>query len=197
MSHACQCSCGAADPIDVLKSEHRVIERVLDATEQMLDAGRIEKPFFTGVIDFVRNFADGCHHLKEEEQLFPMLEQAGVPSRNGPIGCMLHEHEMGRSLVRAVEKNLDEAVAGRSTAVDAVRAAARDYIDLLRQHIMKEDQVLFEMARRVLSDEDRHALKRAYKQIEHSPAAEGKHERYLRLADDLCRTAGTWTPQPV
>lgn len=195
MSETCKCSCGAADPVEVLKSEHRVIERVLDATERMLVSGRIERDFFTQMIDFARNFADGCHHAKEEHELFPVLEQAGIPRDGGPIGCMLHEHELGRSLIRTIERNLDDAAAGRGPALEALRSAAREYIDLLRQHILKEDQVLFEIANRVLTDTDRHALRQAYHRTEHSPGNEGKHERYLNLADELCRRAGLSEPQ--
>ena len=50
--------------------------------------------------EFFRLFADQCHHGKEEELLFPLLEQKGIPRTGGPIGVTLHEHEEGRALVR-------------------------------------------------------------------------------------------------
>lgn len=197
MSTSCGCSCKTGSPIESLKAEHRVIERVLDATEQMLADGRIEAAYFTPMIDFVRNFADGCHHAKEEDQLFPALERAGIPRTNGPIGCMLDEHVQGRALIREIEANLAGAERGESMPAARLRSAAEHYIALLRQHIQKEDQVLFMMAERVLDSHEKAQLGHAFDETEHSAANAGKHERYLRIADDLCRMAHQRAPQPA
>ncbi len=197
METTCGRACGTQDPIETLKGEHRVIERVLTATEQMLADGRIDRDFFTGMIDFVRNFADGCHHAKEEDQLFPALERAGVPRHNGPIGCMLDEHEQGRALIRTIQANLDGAARGAADSLARLRSAALHYIALLRHHIEKEDQVLFVMAQRLLDEEEHLRLSRGFDQAEHTPASAGKHERYLKLADELCRTARVAAAQPA
>lgn len=189
MAGACGCSCGTVRPTDTLKSEHRVIERVLDATERALENGVVDREFLHKAIDFLRNFADGCHHAKEEDELFPMLERAGVPRDGGPIGCMLAEHDMGRALVRAIESNIDAAAAGDSRAVVALRGAARDYVGLLRRHIQKEDSVLFVIADQVLAPPDQADLAKAFERVEQAGSNAGRHERYLKLADELCRRA--------
>src|SRR3972149_9067192 len=92
-----------------LQQEHRVIERVLHSLEtaaKKLEEGKSVSPdTFDKFVDFIRNFADSCHHGKEEENLFPVLEKFGVP-KEGPIGVMLLEHDQGRSFV----KGLSEAV---------------------------------------------------------------------------------------
>lgn len=167
----------------ILMDEHRVIERVLDAMERMLDEGVIDREFTLGAVDFIRNFADGCHHAKEEDHLFPALERAGVPREGGPVGCMLHEHEQGRLFVGQMTSSLDAAVAGRSDAIDAFRRAATGYISLLRQHIQKEDNILFVMAERALDCERKKELIAGFERSEE--ATPGKHEKYLALADRL------------
>jgi len=43
-------------------------------------------------IGFLKEFADKCHHGKEEGLLFPALIQAGLPEKGGPIGVMLADH---------------------------------------------------------------------------------------------------------
>jgi len=164
-------------------NEHRVIESVLDAVDRMLDEGVIDREFMLGAVDFIRNFADGCHHAKEEDHLFPALERAGVPREGGPIGCMLHEHEQGRAFVGAIMSNLDAAAAGRPDAVDTVRRAAAGYVSLLRQHIQKEDNILFVMAEQALDCERKKQLMAAFDRTE--DATPGKHERYLELANKL------------
>lgn len=80
--------------------EQRIIERGLAALEtaaKRLNAGEAPSPvIFLQAADFIRGFADGCHHKKEEGVLFPAMQSAGVPCERGPIGVMLAEHERGR-----------------------------------------------------------------------------------------------------
>lgn len=181
------CTCGHGSPTEILKSEHRVIERVLDAVERMATQDQIDAESFRQAIDFLRNFADGCHHAKEENELFPRMEAAGIPREGGPIGCMLDEHAHGRSLIARMAENLDPAAAGDLHARGTLRLAVAEYTDLLRKHIWKEDNVVFELADRALNCGDRNAMLEGFERTEHTSANAGKHERYVRLADELCR----------
>lgn len=189
MSHTCSLHDVDANPTQVLKDEHRVIEKVLDAMERALNHNAIDRSFFEKALDFLRNFADGCHHAKEEDELFPVLEALGMPRESGPIGCMLNEHEEGRSLVRMIDDNLEAAANGDRTAVGAVRQAAANYIELLRQHIQKEDNVLFVMADQTLGSKEKKSMLAAFDRAEQSGSDAGKHERYVALAGELSR----WT----
>lgn len=195
----CRCNCshghGAISPIEALKDEHRVIERVLDAAERVLTEPDIDQAFVEKFVDFVRNFADGCHHAKEEDQLFPMLEQAGVPREDGPIGCMLSEHEAGRKYVRDILGDLAAAAAGDATAGRIVRSAIAAYIDLLREHISKEDNVLFEMAERLLGDFEQKELTRAFECVEEGQG--DRHQKYLSVAEELQQRAFGKTHEPA
>lgn len=181
-STPCGHSSQAASPMEILSQEHRIIERVLEGTERMLNEGRIDADFIGKALDFFRNFADECHHRKEEDVLFPELEAAGIPRQGGPIGCMLQEHERGRSLVRTIGAQLEAAAGGDADAIELLRTAAYDYITLLREHISKEDNVLFVMAGHSLD-----AAKQASISARFATSAcdSHKHERYLALADEL------------
>ena len=68
-------------------------------------------------IGFLKEFADKCHHGKEEGLLFPAMVAAGIPDKGGPIGVMLAEHTQGRQFIRDMEESL-------STVVDRVEARA-------------------------------------------------------------------------
>ena len=59
---------------------------------------------FKSYLGFLKEFADKCHHGKEEGILFPALTAAGLPSQGGPVGVMLHEHVEGRALIQEMEK---------------------------------------------------------------------------------------------
>jgi len=184
-SSGCGCSCGSTNPIEVLKGEHRVIESVLESMERAAARPAVDMAFFRDAIDFLRNFADGCHHAKEEDQLFPRLESLGVPRDGGPIGCMLDEHTQGRALIQRMIAALDQIERGVLGAADDLRAAAGLYIGLLRKHIWKEDHVLFEMANRALSHDARRDLVAAFDSAEEAKGGMARHQQYIELASRL------------
>jgi len=185
----------ASHPVDQLMDEHRLIERVLNALELRLarpDSGSFPAAFVERALDFFRNFADGCHHYKEEQALFPMLKARGVPEQGGPIGCMLREHEAGRACLAGIRENLDAAGAGSAEAAAAIREHARRYVELLRQHIGKEDMILFQMAHRVLTPADTAALQADFANQENPRITRALREHYEVLAAEL---AGEASPQ--
>lgn len=151
-----------ASVIDSLKREHRAIECVLRALRlinERLGLGEDPDPdLLDRCIEFIRRFADGIHHQKEENILFPALAQAGMPVEMGPIACMLSEHRQGREYVAAMAEAVAGMRAGRTGASDQFRLAAEGYAQLLAGHIQKEDNVLFMMAERILGSESLSAL---------------------------------------
>jgi len=171
---------------EVLKEEHRVIEKVLDALERLAKAAETSSlAEWDKVIDFARNFADKCHHLKEENLLFPALEERGIPREGGPIGMMLAEHEEGRGYVRAMAAAVASAGKDSVDNLQILRETAIAYIRLLRQHIQKEDEVLFQMADEVLSSEEQKTLLREFEEHELKEIGAGFHEKYLKIAREL------------
>jgi hemerythrin-like domain-containing protein len=174
-------------PVDVLMAEHRTIERVLTGVESRLaDSGPFPYEFLTDALDFFRNFADGCHHAKEEELLFPLLEQRDIPREHGPIGCMLKEHAQGREYLATVRAHLDAARDGSVEDAAAVRAAASGYIGMLRKHIYKEDNILFQMAIRALSLADVEDLLAGFVEPANPRLSPETRQRYEDLANALC-----------
>jgi hemerythrin-like domain-containing protein len=173
----------------VLSEEHRVIERVLNTLEAgaaKLEAGQAVRPeFFLSAADFIKGFADGCHHQKEEGVLFKRMESNGIPVQGGPLGVMLAEHEQGRQYTRALRAAALELQAGDAAASQKVVQNARGYVTLLRQHIYKEDNILFPMADRVIPAAQYDEVWEGFEQVEHEETGEGVHEKYLALAEAL------------
>lgn len=182
-------------PTDTLRAEHRVIERVLGAVEaaaRRLDAGRaLDAAFFVLASDFIRGFADGCHHRKEEGILFPALQAAGIPSEGGPIAVMLHEHDLGRQFTAVMRAAAEKLQAGDTSARDDVVRAATAYASLLRQHIAKEDNILFMMADRVLDADAQARIAEEFERVELQETGEGGHERFHEVAATLERLAAS------
>ena len=123
--------------IERLKAEHDLTERGLNLLERAvkrLEAGqRTPEGFAQWAARFLQQFADQCHHAKEEDVFFPVLKQRGIPAEGGPIGVMLHEHVLGRDCVGRMR----EASQAQPFDARTFAKAARQYIPLLRQHIFK------------------------------------------------------------
>lgn len=162
-----------ATPINMLREEHEVILRVLALLErfgQRLEAGDpVDRGGLAWLREFFTTFADRCHHGKEEQHLFPVLERHGIPRDGGPLGVMLHEHEEGRAFLRAMARGSDRQ------ATQAIRG----YAALLRAHIDKENGVLFPLAEHVLTEGEQQSLVRAFEAVEAAVAGPGVHERLL------------------
>jgi hemerythrin-like domain-containing protein len=164
--------------IDRLVAEHDIIERGLTVLEKVVN--RIESGesvpdgFPKWAPDFFAQFADKCHHAKEEDLFFPLLKERGIPEEGGPIGVMLHEHDLGRDCVRRMrEASEADEFDGSKFAV-----AANEFIPLLRQHIFKENNVLFKMAEQVLSEGDDEDVTEKFSKVEQERDLAGMHERY-------------------
>jgi hemerythrin-like domain-containing protein len=177
---------------EVLMEEHEVILRVLTALEKAVSdapSGKFNPDFFLEAADFIKNFADACHHAKEEGVLFVEMEASGVPVKGGPIGVMLAEHEQGRQYTRLMREAAEKWQAGDTSAVEAVKLNGMGYVNLLRQHIQKENNILFPMADRVVPTGKQSGIWERFEQIELEETGEGVHEKYEALAEKLEREA--------
>jgi len=178
---------------DVLSEEHRVIENVLNSLEKganSLERGQAVSPeFFISATDFIRGFADGCHHHKEEGVLFMRMEENGMPVQGSPIGVMLSEHELGRQYTRGMRSAAEALQTGDSNAKRKIIENARDYITLLRQHIYKEDNILFPLANEVIPVDQYDSVRDGFEHVEHEESGEGVHEKYLALAQAIEKEA--------
>jgi hemerythrin-like domain-containing protein len=173
---------------DVLKQDHRIIERVLAVLERLAQNPReASLEDWQKAIDFIRGFADRCHHLKEEKILFPALERHGIPREGGPIGMMLVEHEEGRAYVREMVEALAHEGGDSEVRRTILGQNARAYLRLLREHIRKEDEVLFQMADEALSPEEQKELAQEFEKHETEEIGAGVHEKYLKIAEELER----------
>jgi hemerythrin-like domain-containing protein len=176
---------------EVLMEEHLVIVQVLAALEkaaQRLSYGDPVRPaFFIDAADFIKGFADGCHHKKEEGVLFPAMVEGGLSYQFGPVAVMLAEHDEGRILTNAMRLAAQRLQGGDLTAQDQVVQNALGYVALLRQHIDKENNVLFSMADQVIPTNKQQKVNDDFDRIEHEETGEGIHEKYMALAEQLAK----------
>jgi len=175
-------------PIEVLKEEHKAIKLMLTVIESICTRleSRVSVPpeHIEKILDFLKQFADKCHHHKEEEILFPEMEKAGIPKEGGPLGVMLQEHQIGRKYIR----NMSEAFERYKNDVketSGIIENGRAYAALLSQHINKEDNILYPMAERALPESVMDSMTGEFEKVEEEIIGKGKHEQYHRLIKEL------------
>ncbi len=155
---------------EILVAEHDHIWLLLDRLEgarQDLEQGQPVAPgLLSKSLDFIRLYADRCHHGKEEDLLFPVLAEKGIPVDGGPIGAMLEEHEQGRALVGQLREAVARYTQGDRSAAGPMAEALSGYTALLRQHILKENDVLFPMAESVLTSQEDMELARRFDEMD-------------------------------
>ena len=175
--------------IEQLMTEHRLIEQVLGSLETFVEnvekGAEADRRTVRDYADFFRNFADKCHHGKEEDRLFVKMTEFGFPKEYGPIAVMLAEHEQGREHVSALAAigNRDGALANGERA-EVIRHAL-EYVPLLRAHIMKEDNILYPMALQTIPQTEMDKMGAAFDDFEATEMGDGTHERFHKLAESL------------
>jgi hemerythrin-like domain-containing protein len=179
---------------ETLSSEHRVIEQAilaLDAAADLIEGGGQVRPgFFQDAAGFIAGFADGYHHAKEERVLFDAMARHGMPTESGPIAVMLYEHDEGRRLTAGLRDAAQRLAAGDASASRVVADYARAYGELLRQHIFKEDNILFPMAARVIDPGAWDDILREAERVEAERAGGDSKTYYAHLAKALCEEMG-------
>ena len=146
-----------SNPTEMLEAEHRVIALIVGAApvlaSRLEEGSSVDHLLITGIVEFMRLYADQCHHGKEEELLFPALAAKGVPMHGCPIGGLISEHARGRVLVKGLEE-AGAAIQKNETDVSArnrLIANLRGIADLYPGHIWREDYMLFPMTCKILS----------------------------------------------
>jgi len=140
---------------NLLTQEHKLILRALDVLDGMAglvdSGGKVDEVDVDILFDFLRWFADSHHQAKEETILFPALKSAAA-SQGRSVEHMAFEHKQERSLVEDLETNV------RLAQISDFVAAANRLSSTLRNHIYKEDRILFENANQVLTPQEDDAV---------------------------------------
>lgn len=175
-------------PTQILESEHRIIEKMLGAMARLteaLESGRVVcSEDIAAMVEFLRTFADQCHHGKEEKILFPILQRKGVPISGCPLGILIHEHTRGRTLVNDLSESAAAHAAGNLGAKEILLTSMKGLLELYPSHIWKEDYLLFPLTEKILSLTEQEALANEFEQVEKEIGME-IHHRCVQIAEQL------------
>ncbi len=170
----------------LLMDDHQASEKVLAAFEKTLDAPAPPAPALVAkVLDFFVTYVDETHNQKEERYLFPLIEQRGIPRSGGPLAAMEAEHERSRALLAEWKAAAEAYIGGDRSALALLKDLFPRYAQLLKDHYWKENDILYPMALRVMSDADHAAVLAGIAELERERGGAEARSAYYRLADDL------------
>jgi len=173
---------------DYLITEHELIERSMAVLKKCLENfdAAIKKPFqMQRALDFLLVFGDKMHNTKEEDVLFPLMIERGLPAEGGPIGVMLMEHESERTLL---QKMLAQ-IPGLAQVSEQVRSDFRqqglDYLKIRAEHIWKENDILYPMGRKVLTEVDNDHLLGEFNKIDRQTYGPQARDHYKKMVEEV------------
>ena len=191
-----------ADIIDELKKGEKILkndnvtlemeqqnakELVAQLTEKAKLGEQLDQ-YLTGQLETYKagsDYNEDKARFVEEEILFPALLAAGLPKQGGPVQVMLNEHELGRKMVSIMDVALTNFRRDKQQALPELKEAAESYIQLLTDHIAKEDNVLYPFADANLSDAIQADMVAAFEDIETERIGQGRHEQFHEMLHEF------------
>lgn len=170
---------------EILMKDHEMTERVFAAAEKAFAEAADPSPgLVANLREYLVTYVDRCHNQKEERALFPLLAQRGIPSEGGPVAVMLAEHGQARELVDRIDVAAKAYLAGDRTRLGELKEVFAAYAALNKPHYWKENDILYPLANRVLSEVDAAQLVDEIDEIEQE-LGPGARERYWKLAEEI------------
>jgi len=145
--------------------EHRLIERMIKVMEKELarikERKAVEPTFIEVAVDFIRTYADRCHHGKEEDILFRDLKKKSLTAEHRQIMAdLVREHRWGRETVGRLVNAKEGYGRGEHDALAVIRECMAQLVEFYPKHIKKEDQQFFLPVMKYFSEEEKEAMLR-------------------------------------
>ena len=168
-----------------LGQEHRHIVRMLsiiEHTAKHLETGRpVPVEIINEELDFLKGFADDCHHGKEEGILFPTVESRLDADQKESMNSLIQDHIEGRKLIAEARLDLEKNAEGDEGAANELADNLNKYTSLLRAHIKKEND-FFSDTEPLITGEEAKKLDYHCREAEKEMQA---NEHFLEMLDRL------------
>ena len=140
--------------IDILTDEHDIIQRALDVFQRELDRvinNKHQTRVLYCIIDFLITFGSEIHNRKEDEILFPILaSNSSIDSHQIHITTL--EHNTGRDILLSLFDEIEDLKKRTKTYRKVYKQKGADYIKNRFEHIWKENDVIYNLAREIIND---------------------------------------------
>ena len=151
--------------LSIIADEHRSLAAVLKGLlAHVADAraGRSSPDFHLAgaMLDYIQAFPERLHHPKEDEYLFRYLRLRSAEA-NRILDELEAQHVQGAELLADLRRRLDQSRAAGDFS--AFAPALDAYAGFQWDHMRKEEEVVFPMAQRHLTEQDWQAIDAAFR----------------------------------
>ena len=158
-------------PAGPLMIEHRLIEQTISLirkeSEDIINTGRVDLSLLTDMVDFMRTYADRCHHGKEEDILFRVLEKKEMTEEHrAMMARLVDDHRRSRALTSQLNDLLLPFRRGARGAVEEVVEILQALSTVYPDHIEREDKHFFPAAMKYLTNEERDAMLKEFEKFD-------------------------------
>lgn len=175
-------------PTENLTKEHKEIIELLNIMNKIANKIKSQDVFYTNdvesIIDFLKFFIEKSHHQKEEV-FYPELEFAGIPKETESLSIMLYEHTLAKNYLKDIYSCVENCKIGNSFSGELLAESLNNYVLLIKNHINKEEEIIFPMADRELSEEKKKDIYRQFENIERKIVNHGFQDHYHKLLSNL------------
>ncbi|MBT0158437.1 cation-binding protein [Candidatus Bathyarchaeota archaeon A05DMB-2] len=167
-------------------SEHRTIERMINPINKQSStigsANKVNTEFISVTVDFIRTYADHCHHGKEEGILFRELFKKKLsPEHDATMKELIQEHIYARTTTRNLEEAMKDYTNGNTEALNQVRKFLNDLAVFYPKHIEKEDTTFFLPSMQYFTPEEQDAMLKEFWDFDKNLI----HQKYSKVADKM------------
>ena len=171
------------NPTEDLKYEHKAITLMLKVMSNISKNIKEKKVFYTNdvekIVDFLTVYVDKCHRNKEEAVFYPALLLSKHPFKN--IGLIINEHSMGKSYLDEIMCCVVSCKLGSSFSGERIADCMINYVELIQNHIQKEENEYFPLANKALTEEAQSEMSKQFKLINDEFVGMDIHTRYDKL----------------
>lgn len=175
-------------PTENLKNEHNDIIQLLNIMNKIAESIKSQDVFYTNdveeIIDFLKYFIEKSHHGKEEV-FYPALVIAGISKENESVSAMLYEHVLARNYLKDINSCVVNCKIGNSFSGELLADSITNYVELIKNHLRKEEEIIFPIADKELSKEKQTEISEEFERIEDKIVRHGFRDHFHKLLRKL------------
>ena len=177
-------------PTGPLMIEHRLIERIFVVVHKQaqlaVEKKQIDPVFLDTAVDFIRWYADKTHHGKEEAILFRDVAKKDMTAEHRRLMQeLIEEHDFGRRTVSRLVEAREQYVRGDDQALGVILNIAETLVHFYREHIRKEDKLLYPACMEYLDEGEQAAMLQEFTEADSKMI----HAKYGAVVDQLEKAA--------
>lgn len=173
-------------PIGPLMWEHRLIERMIKLMKAEIlaisETAKLDSNFINVTIDFLRTYADRCHHGKEEDILFRELARRNLSETDKmTMNELTEEHRYARETVKHLVQTVDKYTSGIAESLREVSRVLEDLSEFYPRHIEKEDKRFFYPCMRYFTPAEQEDMLKGFWEFDRKMI----HDKYTKIVEGM------------